>query len=94
MKLPFSLFLAFKYLKPKRSFISAVSVVSMLGVTIGVAVLIVVLSVMTGFDGVWRDKILGFNAQSVARPCAWETGSPGSFLTLTRPIGHPRNNFV
>jgi len=62
MKLPFSLFLAFKYLKPKRSFISAVTVISMLGVTIGVAVLIVVLSVMTGFDKVWRDKILGFNA--------------------------------
>jgi lipoprotein-releasing system permease protein len=62
MKLPFSLFLAFKYLKPKRSFISAVTVISMLGVTIGVAVLIVVLSVMTGFDEVWRDKILGFNA--------------------------------
>jgi lipoprotein-releasing system permease protein len=62
MNLPFSLFLAFKYLKPKRSFISAVTVISMLGVTIGVAVLIVVLSVMTGFDEVWRDKILGFNA--------------------------------
>lgn len=62
MKQPFSLFLAFKYLKPKRSFISAVTLISMLGVTIGVAVLIVVLSVMTGFDEVWRDKILGFNA--------------------------------
>ena len=62
MKLPFSLFLAFKYLKPRRSFISAVTLISMLGVTIGVAVLIVVLSVMTGFDEVWRDKILGFNA--------------------------------
>ena len=32
MNLPFSLFLAFKYLKPKRSFISAVTVISMLGV--------------------------------------------------------------
>ena len=62
MKIPFSLFLAFKYLKPRRSFISAVTVISMLGVTIGVAVLIIVLSVMTGFDEVWRDKILGFNA--------------------------------
>ena len=62
MKIPFSLFLAFKYLKPRRSFISAVTLISMLGVTIGVAVLIVVLSVMTGFDEVWRDKILGFNA--------------------------------
>lgn len=62
MKLPFSLFLAFKYLRPKRSFVSAVTVISMLGVTIGVAVLIVVLSVMTGFDEVWRDRILDFNA--------------------------------
>lgn len=62
MKLPFALFLAFKYLKPKRSFVSAVTLISMLGVTIGVAVLIVVLSVMTGFDEVWRDKILGVNA--------------------------------
>jgi lipoprotein-releasing system permease protein len=62
MSLPFSLFLAIKYLRPRRSFISAVTVISMLGVTIGVAVLIVVLSVMTGFDEVWRDKILGFNA--------------------------------
>ncbi|MBN2786542.1 MAG: ABC transporter permease [Pontiellaceae bacterium] len=61
MKLPFSLYLAIKYLKPKRSIVSAVTVISMLGVTIGVAVLIVVLSVMTGFDEVWRDKILGFN---------------------------------
>jgi len=34
----------------------------MFGVTIGVAVLIVVLSVMTGFDEVWRDKILSCNA--------------------------------
>jgi len=62
MNLPFSLLLAFKYLKPRRSFVSAVTVISMLGVTIGVAVLIVVLSVMTGFDEVWRDNILGFNA--------------------------------
>ncbi|MBN2703704.1 MAG: ABC transporter permease [Pontiellaceae bacterium] len=61
MRLPFSLFLAFKYLKPKRSCVSVVTLISMLGVTIGVAVLIVVLSVMNGFDDVWRDKILKFN---------------------------------
>jgi len=58
MKLPFSLFLAFKYLKPHRSFVSIVTMISMFGVTIGVAVLIVVLSVMTGFDEVWRERIL------------------------------------
>ncbi len=58
----FSLFLAFKYLKPKRSFLSVVTLLSLLGVTLGVAVLIIVLSVMTGFDETWRDRLLSFNA--------------------------------
>ena len=62
MTLPFSLFLALKYLKPKRTFLSVVTVLSTLGVLLGVAVLIIVLSVMTGFDEMWRDKILDFNA--------------------------------
>ncbi|MFA6174023.1 MAG: ABC transporter permease [Kiritimatiellales bacterium] len=62
MKQSFSLFLAFKYLKPKRSFLSVVTLLSLLGVTLGVAVLIIVLSVMTGFDETWRERILSFNA--------------------------------
>ncbi|MDD4872615.1 MAG: FtsX-like permease family protein [Kiritimatiellae bacterium] len=57
---PFSLFLALKYLRPKRSFISVVTVISILGVLLGVAILVIVLSVMTGFDEMWRDKILSF----------------------------------
>ncbi len=62
MTLPFSLFLALKYLRPKRTFFSVVTVLSILGVLLGVAVLVVVISVMTGFDLMWRDRILGFNA--------------------------------
>ncbi len=62
MDLPFSLFIALKYLRPKRTFISVVTVISILGVLLGVAVLVIVLSVMSGFDQMWRDKILGFNA--------------------------------
>ncbi len=62
MSLPFSLFLALKYLKPKRTFLSIVTIISVTGVMLGVAVLIIVLSVMSGFDGMWRDKILSFNA--------------------------------
>ena len=62
MKVPFSLSMAMKYLKPKRSLVSVVTVISMVGVALGVAVLIIVLSVMTGFDEVWRERILGFNA--------------------------------
>ena len=57
---PFSLFLALKYLRPKRAFISVVTVISVLGVLLGVAILVIVLSVMTGFDNTWRDKILSF----------------------------------
>jgi len=62
MSVPFSLFLAFKYLKPKRTFLSVISVISGIGVMLGVAVLIIVLSVMSGFDNMWREKILGFDA--------------------------------
>ncbi len=62
MNLPFSLFLALKYLKPKRTFFSVITVISIIGVMLGVAVLIIVISVMNGFNEMWRDKILSFNA--------------------------------
>ena len=62
MRIPFSIFLALKYLRPKRTFLSMVTVLSVTGVMLGVAVLLVVLSVMSGFDDLWRDKILSFNA--------------------------------
>jgi len=58
--IPFPLFLAYKYLKPKRSFISVVTLFSVVGVLLGVAILVIVLSVMTGFDNMWRTKILSF----------------------------------
>lgn len=60
MKLPFSLFLALRYLKPKRTFVSVITIISVLGVTLGIAVLIVVISVMTGFDKSLQRAILGF----------------------------------
>ncbi len=60
MKVPFSLFLALRYLKPKRTFVSVITVISVLGVTLGIAVLIVVISVMTGFDRQLQRAILGF----------------------------------
>lgn len=60
--LPFELLLALRYLRPKRTFVSVITLISALGVTLGVAVLIIVLSVMSGFDQQSREKILGFNA--------------------------------
>ena len=60
-RLPFELLLALRYLRPKRTFVSVITLISVLGVTLGVAVLIIVISVMSGFDEQLRDKILGFN---------------------------------
>ena len=58
--IPFSIFLASKYLRPERSFLSVVTVISVMGVLLGVAILVVVISVMSGFDDMWREKILSF----------------------------------
>ena len=60
--LPFSLKMALQYVRPKRSLVSLVMSISAIGVTLGVAVLIIVLSVMTGFDREWRERLLGFHA--------------------------------
>lgn len=60
--MPVELFLALRYLKPKRTFVSMITLISIVGVMLGVAVLIIVISVMTGFDRQLRDRILGFNS--------------------------------
>jgi lipoprotein-releasing system permease protein len=61
-RLPFELFLALRYLRPKRTFVSVITLISVVGVMLGVAVMIIVISVMSGFDKELRDKMLGFNA--------------------------------
>jgi len=62
LKLPFSFFLALRYLKPKRTFLSIITLISVLGVMLGVTVLILVISVMTGFDRELRQKVIDFDA--------------------------------
>lgn len=62
MNLPFSFFLALRYLKPKRTFLSIITLISVLGVMLGVTVLILVISVMTGFDRELRQKVIDFDA--------------------------------
>ena len=62
LKLPFSLFLALRYLKPKRTFLSIITLISVIGVMLGVTVLILVISVMTGFDRELRQKVMDFDA--------------------------------
>ena len=64
----FELFIAKRYLlaRQKQAFISVISLISILGVGLGVASLIVVVGVMNGFSTELRDKILGINAHMVA----------------------------
>ncbi len=61
----FSLFLALRYLKPKRTFLSIITLISILGVTLGIMVLILVISVMTGFEQELRRKVIGFDPHVV-----------------------------
>src|SRR5580658_1931642 len=61
-KLSFELLLALRYLRPKRTFVSIITLISIVGVALGVAVLIIVISVMSGFDHDLRDKILGYKS--------------------------------
>jgi len=60
----FELFLGLRYMKAKRkqAFISVITIISVLGVMVGVMSLVVVLSVMNGFSADLMSKILGVNS--------------------------------
>lgn len=62
MNLKTEFFLAKRYLRPKRNAVSVITCISVVGVLLGVAVLIVVLAVMTGFIGLMREKLLAVGA--------------------------------
>jgi lipoprotein-releasing system permease protein len=55
-----SLYLALAYLRPKRHLLSVINLLAVAGTLIGVMMLVVVISVMNGFDEMWREKILTF----------------------------------
>ena len=61
MHLPLSLFLGIRYAiaRRRRGFVSFISAVAMLGLALGTAVLIVVLSVLNGFERELRERVLG-----------------------------------
>jgi lipoprotein-releasing system permease protein len=63
----YQIFIGLRYLKAKRkqTFISLISVISVGGVALGVMALIIVLAVMSGFEGDLRDKIIGTNSHVV-----------------------------
>jgi lipoprotein-releasing system permease protein len=70
--MPFELHVAWRYLlaKRKQAFISLISLISMLGVAVGVTALVIALALMTGLQGELRDRILG----SSAHVYVWKQG--------------------
>jgi lipoprotein-releasing system permease protein len=64
MDLPFEVFVAFRYLlaRRKQAFISLISLISVLGVMVGVMALLIALALMTGLQGELRDRIVGSSA--------------------------------
>ncbi len=74
----FEWFICLRYLKAKRkqSFISLITIISVVGVAVGVMALIVVLAVMTGFTDEFRAKILGVNSHIVIQKFGGEITEP------------------
>lgn len=80
----YELFIGLRYLRGRRreTFISLITVISILGVMIGVMTLIVVMSVMTGFEETLRDRLLGINSH-ISVLSAGETLNNYETLTLS-----------
>jgi len=66
----FRLFVAFRYMKTRRqqAFTSVVTAVSILGVIVGVAALVIALALLTGFQDDIQSKIVGANAHIFVQP--------------------------
>ncbi len=68
MKLPLDLLLALRYLRPRRNFVSIITLLSVLGPLLGVALLLIVCSVMAGFDRDIRNRIMDMTAHITVYP--------------------------
>ena len=82
MSFPF--FIAKRYLtaRSKRNFISIISLMSVTGVAIGVAALVIVMSVYNGVTEEMREKILGANPHVLVL-----ASQPGAFDPVPAPKG-------
>jgi len=63
-----TLFLARRYLRAKRSFVSVITIISILGVTVGVTAMIVISAVMKGFEGEFRKTLIGSEPHMLLHP--------------------------
>ena len=84
--MPYELMIGLRYLRAKRSeaFISLITMISIVGVMIGVMTLNIVLAVMTGFEEDLRDRILGFNPHIVLVSYAGTIANPDEVVQKVR----------
>lgn len=84
MALPFEVQIALRYLRARRkqAFISVISLVSTLGVTLGVAALILALALMTGLQQELRTRILG----ATAHIFVWKQGGMADYHAEARRL--------
>lgn len=84
----YELFIGLRYLRAKRkeAFISLITVISMLGVMIGVMTLNIALSIMTGFEVDLRDRILGFNPHVVVVSYSGSVAAGDKLLDKIRAV--------
>ena len=89
--------IAFRYLKPKRQegFLKVISIFSFTGIALGVAILIIVMSVMNGFRTELINKILGFNPHIIVKPYEKKINKDGLDLldSLNADISHAAFTF-
>ena len=92
MDLPFELFVALRYLLAprKQAFISLISLISVLGVMVGVMALLISLALMTGLQGELRDRIVGSAAHVYVQKVGGITDPESEvrkLLTVPRVLG-------
>ena len=80
-------FLALRYLKPRGTFFSVITLLSVLGVLLGVAVLIVVIGVMSGFERTIKQNILGLQPQIMMMDGYGIVDREGNFIEGAEPKG-------
>ena len=80
----FELFVAMRYLlaRRKQAFISLISLISTIGVAVGVMALVIALALMTGLQGELRDRILG----STAHVYVWKSGGIEDYQAEVRKL--------
>ena len=84
----FEWFVSKRYLRAKRKqrFISLISVISILGVAVGVMALIVVLSVYTGFTEGLRDQIIGINSHILVQRYGSNINNPAELAEKVEAV--------